>query len=414
MHIVKEISKTVFDVNRIRQDFPILHQKVNGQPLVYLDNAATSQKPRQVIDAITNYYEGYNSNVHRGAHHLSAKATDAYEEARKKVAEFLNAKSEVEINFTRGTTESINLVAQTFGRKFVNKGDEIIISAMEHHSNIVPWQMLCEEGGAILKVIPINDKGELLMDEFDKLLSDKTKLVAVVYVSNALGTINPVKEIITKAHQVKATVLLDAAQAVQHLAVDVQELDCDFLCLSGHKIYGPTGIGILYGKENLLEQMPPWQGGGEMIKSVTFKKTTYNDLPYKFEAGTPHIEGGIGLGAAIDYLNHLGVENISKYEHELLQYGTEQLKSIDGLRLIGTAKEKSSVLAFLVDDIHPFDMGTLLDNMGIAIRTGHHCCQPLMDRFDIEGTCRASIAFYNTKEELVKLAEGIQKAKSML
>lgn len=391
----------------------MLHQDVNGHPLIYFDNAATSQKPQSVIDAINHYYSVYNSNVHRGVHYLSGKATDAYEEARKKVQLFINARKDAEINFTRGTTEAVNLVAQTYGRKYVQSGDEIIVSAIEHHSNIVPWQMLCSEKGAKLRVIPLNDAGEMRMDEFDKLLNERTRIIAVSHVSNALGTVNPVREIIRKAHALDVPVLLDGAQAIQHLAVDVQELDCDFYCFSGHKMFGPTGIGILYGKERLLEDMPPWQGGGEMIKEVRFEGTTFNDLPYKFEAGTPNIEGGIGLGAAIDYITSIGIESIHNYEHELLQYGTELLGNIKGLRFYGTAKDKASVLSFLVNDIHPYDFGVILDKMGIAIRTGHHCCQPLMDFFHIEGTCRASLAFYNTKAELDRLAEGIEKAKKL-
>ncbi len=402
-----------FDVERIREDFPLLHQKVNGFPLVYFDNGATSQKPKSVIDAINQYYSIYNSNVHRGVHYLSGKATDAYEEARRKAQRFINAKGEVEINFTRGTTESINLVAQTWGRKYVKQGDEIIVSAMEHHSNTVPWQMLCEEKGAKLRVIPMNDAGELLMDEYDKLLNGRTRIVAVTHVSNALGTVNPVKEIIRKAHSAGAIAVIDGAQSVQHMAVDVQAVDCDFFCFSGHKVFGPTGIGILYGKEKLLDDMPPWQGGGEMIKQVTFEQTTYNELPYKFEAGTPNIEGGIGLGAALDYVTAVGLENIYNHEHDLLQYGTQLLQGIEGLRIYGTARDKASVISFLVDDIHPYDFGVILDKMGIAIRTGHHCCQPLMDRLKIEGTCRASFAFYNTREEMDRLAEAVKRAKGM-
>ncbi|MDZ4844708.1 MAG: cysteine desulfurase [Chitinophagales bacterium] len=409
----KKSAASSFNVEKIRADFPLLHQNVNGYPLVYFDNGATSQKPKSVIDAINQYYSVYNSNVHRGVHYLSGKATDAYEESRRIAQRFINAKSEVEINFVRGTTEAVNLVAQTYGRKYVKEGDEIIISAMEHHSNTVPWQMLCEEKGAKLRVIPMNEAGELLMDEYDKLLNERTRIVAVVHVSNALGTINPVAEIIKRAHAFNVPVLLDCAQSVQHMAVDVQELDCDFLCFSGHKVFGPTGIGILYGKEKLLEDMPPWQGGGEMIKEVRFDKTTYNDLPYKFEAGTPNIEGGIGLGAAIDYVTNVGLDNIAAYEHELLEYGTQLLQNIEGLRIYGIAREKASVISFLVDDIHPYDFGVILDKMGIAIRTGHHCCQPLMHQYNIEGTCRASFAFYNTKGEMDRLAEAVKKAKSM-
>jgi len=409
----KKSAASSFNVEKIRADFPLLHQNVNGYPLVYFDNGATSQKPKSVIDAINQYYSVYNSNVHRGVHYLSGKATDAYEESRRIAQRFINAKSEVEINFVRGTTEAVNLVAQTYGRKYVKEGDEIIISAMEHHSNTVPWQMLCKEKGAKLRVIPMNEAGELLMDEYDKLLNERTRIVAVVHVSNALGTINPVAEIIKRAHAFNVPVLLDCAQSVQHMAVDVQELDCDFLCFSGHKVFGPTGIGILYGKEKLLEDMPPWQGGGEMIKEVRFDKTTYNDLPYKFEAGTPNIEGGIGLGAAIDYVTNVGLDNIAAYEHELLEYGTQLLQNIEGLRIYGIAREKASVISFLVDDIHPYDFGVILDKMGIAIRTGHHCCQPLMHQYNIEGTCRASFAFYNTKGEMDRLAEAVKKAKSM-
>ncbi|HXH18498.1 MAG TPA: cysteine desulfurase [Chitinophagales bacterium] len=409
----KKPAASSFNVEKIREEFPLLHQKVNGFPLVYFDNAATSQKPRAVIDAINQYYSIYNSNVHRGVHYLSGKATDAYEESRRIAQRFINAKSEVEVNFTRGTTESVNLVAQTWGRKYVKQGDEVIISALEHHSNTVPWQMLCEEKGARLRVIPMNDAGELLLDEYDKLLNERTRIVAVTHVSNALGTVNPVRELIRKAHSAGAIAVIDGAQSVQHLAIDVQALDCDFFCFSGHKVFGPTGIGILYGKEKLLDDMPPWQGGGEMIKQVTFEKTTYNELPYKFEAGTPNIEGGIGLGAALNYVSAVGLENIYNHEHDLLQYGTQLLQDIEGVRIYGTARDKASVISFLVDDIHPYDFGVILDKMGIAIRTGHHCCQPLMDRLQIEGTCRASFAFYNTREELDRFAQAVRKAKSM-
>ena len=402
------------DIPNIRSQFPILHQTIKGKPLIYLDNAATSQKPLKVINAITEYYEQTNSNIHRGAHYLANKATEAYENSRKTIATHINARSEREINFVRGTTESRNLIAQTYGRKFIKKGDEIIISAMEHHSNIVPWQMLCEETGAILQVIPINDKGELLFEEYLKLLSPKTKLVSVVYVSNSLGTINPVKEIIAQAHQAGAKVFIDAAQALPHMKVDVQDLDCDFMGFSGHKVFGPTGIGIFYGKEEILNDMPPFMGGGEMIKTVSFKGTTYNDLPYKFEAGTPHIAGGIVLGEAIKYINEIGLEKIAAYEHELLEYGTQKLLQIEGLRIFGTAAHKSSVISFLINDIHPYDIGVLLNEQGIAIRTGHHCCQPLMDRLNIEGTCRASFAFYNTKQEIDWLCTAITKALSIL
>ena len=409
----KKISKTLLDVEQIRKDFPILHQLVNKKPLIYLDNAATSQKPLAVINAINNYYTQYNSNIHRGAHHLAHLATEAYENARSIVAQHINA-AEKEVNFVRGTTEAINLVASTYGRKFITKGDEIIISGLEHHSNIVPWQMLCEEKGATLKVIPITDDGEIIFEEYLKLLNEKTKIVSVPYVSNALGTINPVKEIIAAAHKVGAVVFIDAAQALPHQKVDVKELDCDFMGFSGHKVFAATGIGILYGKESLLEKMPPYMGGGEMIKNVTFEKTTYNELPYKFEAGTPNIEGGISLGTALNYINNIGLDKISAYEHELLEYGTEKLLEIDELKIIGRAKHKSSVLSFLVGDILPYDLGVLLNEQGIAIRTGHHCCQPLMNRLGIEGTCRASLAFYNTFEELDELVKGIKKAVTLL
>lgn len=407
------MKTTVLDVDAIRADFPILHQTVNGKPLVYLDNAATSQKPKAVIDAIDNYYKQYNSNIHRGAHHLAQLATEAYEGARKTIADHLNAQSK-EINFVRGTTEAINLIAATYGRKFLQAGDEIIISGMEHHSNIVPWQMLCEEKSAVLKVIPLNSAGEIIFDEYLKLLSNKTKIVSVPYVSNALGTINPVKQIITEAHKAGAVVFIDGAQALPHMKVDVKDLDCDFLGFSGHKVFAATGIGVLYGKEELLNAMPPYMGGGEMIKQVTFQKTTYNDLPYKFEAGTPHIEGGIALGAAINYINSIGLDNISAYEHELLAYGTEKLTAIEGLKIIGTAKNKSSVLSFVVDGVHAYDLGVLLNEQGIAVRTGHHCCQPLMDSFGIEGTCRASLAFYNTFGEIDALVAGLNKAIRIL
>lgn len=401
------------DIERIRKDFPVLHQQVNGKPFIYFDNAATSQKPKAVIDTIREYYEKYNSNIHRGAHHLAQLATEAYENSRQTIAQHLNA-AEKEINFVRGTTEAVNLVASTYGRKFLKAGDEIIISGLEHHSNIVPWQMLCEEKGAVLKVIPVSPSGELIQEEYRQMLSPKTKIVSVQYVSNALGSIHPVKEMIAAAHKVGAIVFLDAAQALPHMKVDVKDLDCDFLGFSGHKVFAATGIGVLYGKEKLLNDMPPYMGGGEMIKSVTFEKTTYNELPYKFEAGTPNIEGGISLGAALNYINQIGLEAIAVYEHELLEYGTKKLAEIDGLRLVGTAKEKSSVISFLVKDIHPYDVGVLLNEQGIAIRTGHHCCQPLMDGFGIEGTCRASFAFYNTFEEIDRFAEALKKAVKML
>jgi cysteine desulfurase / selenocysteine lyase len=401
------------DIEKIRQDFPILHQTVNGKPLVYFDNAATSQKPLAVINAISDYYEHYNSNIHRGAHYLAHKATEAYENARTIIAKHINA-ADKEINFVRGTTEAINLVAATYGRQFLNAGDEIIISVLEHHSNIVPWQMLCEKIGAVLRIIPINEAGEIIFDEYVKLLNEKTKLVSVAYVSNALGTINPVKEIIDAAHQAGAVAFIDGAQALPHQQIDVKALDCDFLGFSGHKVFASTGIGVLYGKEALLEKMPPYMGGGEMIKSVSFEKTTYNDLPYKFEAGTPNIEGGIALGAALHYINSIGLNKIAAYEHQLLEYGTTQLLKIDGLRMVGTAKNKSSVLSFLIGNILPYDLGVLLNEQGIAIRTGHHCCQPLMNRFKIEGTCRASLAFYNTFEEVDRFTEALKKVLPLL
>ncbi len=412
--MVTETTPTLFDVAALRAQFPILHQKVNGHPLVYLDNAATSQKPIAVINAITDYYERYNSNIHRGAHHLAQLATEAYENARITVSKHLNAASEKEINFVRGTTEAVNLVATSYGRKFIKAGDEIIVTAMEHHSNIVPWQMLCEEKGATLRVIPINDSGEIIFEEYLKLLNERTKIVSVAYVSNALGTIHPVKEIIAAAHKAGAVVFIDGAQALPHKKVDVQDLDCDFLGFSGHKVFAGTGIGILYGKQHLLEQMNPYMGGGEMIKTVSFSGTTYNELPYKFEAGTPHVEGGISLGAALDYINGIGLDKIAAYEDQLLQYGTQKLQAIEGLRLVGTAKNKCSVLSFVVEGVHSYDLGVLLNEQGIAIRTGHHCCQPLMERMGIEGTCRASLAFYNTTEEIDVLTKALQRAIKML
>ncbi len=392
-------TSQAYDVEAIRRDFPILHQKVYGHELVYLDNAATSQKPRSVIDAISRYYENGNANIHRGVHYLSEHATEEHEAARRTVQAFLNAADKREIIFVRSATEAINLVAQSYGRKHVKAGDEIVITAMEHHSNIVPWQMLCEEKEATLKVVPINDRGELILEELPKLLTPKTKIVAVTHVSNALGTINPLRKIIEIAHARNVPVVVDGAQAVPHLKVDVQALDADFYVFSGHKVYGPTGIGVLYGKRALLEAMPPYQGGGDMIRSVTFEKTLYNDLPYKFEAGTPNIGGAIGLGVAIDYITQLGIDNIAAHEHELLVYGTEALSAIPGVRLIGTAKEKAAVISFLIDGIHPHDIGTILDREGIAIRTGHHCAQPVMQRYKIPATARASFALYNTRAE---------------
>ena len=402
-----------FDVEKVREDFPILKVRVHGKPLVYLDNAATSQKPQVVIDTISRYYMAENSNIHRGIHFLSLQATRAYEDARDKVKHFLNASHTREILFVRGTTEGINLVAQSYGRTFIKEGDEIVISAMEHHSNIVPWQILCEQVGAKLRVIPINDDGELLIEEYEKLLNKRTKFVSVAHLSNALGTINPVKQIIEMAHRCGVPVLVDGAQAVPHLKVDVQDLDCDFYAFSAHKLFGPTGVGVLYGKANLLEAMPPYHGGGDMISSVTFEKTIYNVLPYKFEAGTPNIAGGVGLGAAIDYLNGIGLETVAAYEHELLSYATEAISRILGVRLIGTAKEKACVLSFVVDDIHAHDVGTILDEEGIAIRTGHHCAMPVMQRFGVPATARASLAFYNTREEIDALVAGILKVKEV-
>lgn len=402
-----------FDVNKVRADFPILSRKVHGLPLVYLDNAATTQKPQAVIDTLTKYYTDENANIHRGVHQLSQIATDAHDAARRTVQQFLNAADPAEIIFTRGATEAINLVAQTYGRAHVGAGDEVVISAMEHHSNIVPWQILCEEKGARLRIAPINDAGELLLDEFEALLNAKTKLVAITHISNALGTINPIARIVEMAHSKEIPVLVDGAQAVPHLPVDVQALGCDFYAFSGHKIYGPTGIGVLYGKRELLEAMPPWQGGGDMIRSVTFEKTLYNQLPYKFEAGTPDIAGAIGLGAALDYLSGIGIENALAHEQALLDYGTKALQAIPGLRLIGTAKEKAGVLSFVMDNIHPHDIGTILDQQGIAIRTGHHCAQPLMQRFGIPATARASLAVYNTTADLDALAAGIHRLKEV-
>ncbi|MGE5444291.1 MAG: SufS family cysteine desulfurase [Ignavibacteriales bacterium] len=402
-------TPTYFDVEKVRQDFPILKEKVRGKPLVYLDNAATSQKPQVVIDTIIRYYLAENSNIHRGIHFLSERATRAYEDARLKVKGFLNASSTQEVIFVRGTTEGINLVAQSYGRAFIKAGDEIIVSAMEHHSNIVPWQILCEQVGVRLRVIPINDNGELLIDEYERLLNAKTKIVSVAHVSNALGTINPIRQIIEMAHRWNAPVLIDGAQAAPHLAVDVQDLDCDFYAFSGHKLFGPTGIGVLYGKADLLEKMPPYQGGGDMIRSVTFEKTIYNTLPYKFEAGTSHIAGVIGLGSAIDYLGRIGLEKIAAYERGLLAYATDVLSVITGVRIIGTAKEKAGILSFVLNDVHPHDIGTILDCDGIAIRAGHHCAMPVMQRFGVPATARASFAFYNTKEEVDALVRAIHK-----
>ena len=411
-HLVSGAGEA-FNVEAIRRDFPILAQQVHGHPLVYLDNAATSQKPRAVIDAGSRYYERDNANIHRGVHFLSEHATGEHEAARRTVQRFINAADTHEIIFVRGATEGINLVAQTYGRTHVGTGDEILVSAMEHHSNIVPWQMLCEEKGAKLRVIPINDRGELLLDDVQKLLTPKVKLLAVTHVSNALGTVVPLRQIVEMAHAAGVPVLVDGAQAVPHIKVDVQELDCDFYAFSGHKVYGPTGIGVLYGKSELLSLMPPYQGGGDMIRSVTFEKTTYNALPYKFEAGTPDIAGAIGLGKAIEYLNQLGIENIAAHEHELLTYATESLLAVPGIRLIGTASDKAAVISFVMDDIHPHDIGTILDREGIAIRTGHHCAQPVMQRFGVPATARASFALYNTRQEVDALVAGIKKVQEV-
>ncbi len=403
-----------FDVFKIRADFPILAVKVHGKPLVYLDNAATTQKPQAVIDALIHYYTSENANIHRGVHALSELATESFEQARVKIQRFLGAGDPGEIVFVRGATEAINLVAQTYGRIHAGSSDEIIISSLEHHSNIVPWQILCEQQGARLRVIPINDDGELLLEEFEKLLGPKTKFVAIAHVSNALGTINPVRKMIEMAHRRNVPVLVDGAQAAPHVLIDLQALDCDFYVFSGHKLYGPTGIGVLYGKRKLLEAMPPYQGGGDMISSVTFEKTLYNKLPYKFEAGTPDVSGAIALGAAIDYVSNIGLDRIAAHEDKLLAYATHALSSIPGLRLIGTAQAKAAVLSFVMENIHPHDIGTVLDQQGIAIRTGHHCAQPLMQRFGVEATARASFALYNTQEEVDALVAGIHKVQEVL
>ena len=404
----------ILDIEAIRRDFPILDQVVNGRQLVYFDNAATTQKPLPVLHALTRYYEGYNANIHRGIHTLAEKATSAFEASRRAIQQFLNAAHVEEIIFTYGTTDGINLVAQTYGRRFLKEGDEIIITTMEHHSNIVPWQMLCEEKGCVLKVIPIDDQGDLILEEYEKLLSERTKFVSLVHVSNALGTINPVKTIIDKAHAVGAKVLIDGAQASSHIDIDVQALDADFYVFSAHKLYGPTGMGVLYGKRDLLNAMPPWRGGGEMIKEVTFEKTTYNDLPYKFEAGTPNIADVIAVYAALEYVETLGKKKIADYEHSLLEYATEALESIDGLRIVGKSAEKISVVSFVLDGIHHQDTGVILDQQGIAVRTGHHCTQPLMRRFNLTGTTRASFAVYNTKEEIDRLVQGLLRVKKMM
>ncbi len=413
MSSAAEVIRPVFEAGKYRQDFPLLSRAVRGKPLVYFDNAATSQKPLAVIETVDRYYKETNANIHRGVHTLSEEATAAYESTRAKCKSFINAESIKEIIFVKGTTEAINLVVSTYGRSNIKTGDEIIISWMEHHSNIVPWQLLCEQSGAKLKVIPINDDGELIMEEYKKMLGPLTKMVAVGHISNALGTINPIKEIIDLAHEHDAAVLIDGAQAAPHTAIDVQALDCDFYAFSSHKLFGPTGVGVLYGKQSLLEAMPPYQGGGDMIKVVTFEKTLYSDLPHKFEAGTPNIAGVIGLGAAIDYINSIGIDAIAAYEHELLEYATDAALNVEGIRLIGTAKEKASILSFVLDKIHPHDLGTILDHEGIAIRTGHHCAMPVMERFKVPATARASFTFYNTKQEIDVLITGIDCARKV-
>lgn len=415
MSAVQQAARPLaFDVDRIRRDFPALNQQVHGRPLVYLDNAATSQKPQPVIDAMVAYYTRDNSNIHRAVHQLSERATRQYEEARIKIQRWINAPDAHNVIYVRGTTEAINLVAQTFGRAHVQAGDEVLITALEHHSNIVPWQILCQEKQAHLRIAPIDDRGEVIFEEFEKLLGPRTRIAAIGHVSNALGTVNPVREMIQAAHAKGIPVLVDGAQAAPHMKVNVQELDCDFYALSGHKAYGPTGIGVLYGRSSLLEAMPPWQGGGDMIRSVTFEKTLFNDLPYKFEAGTPNIAGAIGMGAAIDYLETIQFEEAEAHEEDLLRYATAKITEIKGVHIIGTAAKKASVLSFILDGVHPHDAGTILDRQGIAVRTGHHCAQPVMDRFNIAATTRASLAFYNTREEIDALAAGILKVKEML
>ena len=410
---VEPIPADAFDVEKIRSDFPALHQKIYGKPLVYLDNAATTQKPQAVLNVINTYYVCSNANVHRGIHFLSERATRTYEYARAKVQHFLNAAHSSEIIFVRGTTEAINLVAQSYGRSQLKAGDEILLSIIEHHSNIVPWQLVAESTGAKVRAIPVNDRGELILEEYERMLSERTKIVALGHVSNALGTIHPVKQIIRMAHEYGAITLIDGAQSVPHITVNVRELDADFYAFSGHKIYGPTGIGILYGKQQLLEKMPPYQGGGEMIRDVNIDRTTYADLPHKFEAGTPHIAGSVALGAAIDYVAHLGLDNIARYEHELLVKGTEKISTIPGLRLIGTAKEKSAILGFVMEGVHPHDIGTILDREGVAVRVGHHCAQPAMKRFGLPATARASFSFYNTEQEIDRLYAGLLKVKEV-
>jgi cysteine desulfurase / selenocysteine lyase len=406
-------SKFKFDVERIRADFPILNRKVNGKPLVYLDNAATAQKPLSVIENLKRFYLEENSNIHRGVHYLSQKATERYEGTRKKIRTFINAHDVHEVIFVRGTTEAINLVAHSFVRERIKPGEEILITGMEHHSNIVPWQIVCEQTGGLLRVVPINDKGEIIIDEYEKMITPKVKFISIVHISNSLGTVNPVKQMIEMAHEHNIPVLIDGAQAVSHMKVDVRDLGCDFYVFSGHKMFGPTGIGILYGRTEHLEQMPPYQGGGDMIKSVTFEKTVYNDLPYKFEAGTPNIAGVVALGTAVDYINSVGLDAIYEYEQDLLAYATESVLSVDGLRIIGTARKKSAVISFMLEDVHPHDIGTIIDSEGVAIRTGHHCTQPVMQRFGIPATARASFAMYNTKEEVDALIRGIETARKV-
>ncbi len=402
------------DTHTLRKQFPILHREVNKRPLVYLDNAATTQKPLAVMERLQNYYASENSNIHRGAHFLSQEATDAYEQARKSTQAFINARHAHEIIFTRGTTESINLVAHSYGKQFLQEGDEVIITAMEHHANIVPWQMACQDHGATLRVLPMNAEGELLLDQYRRMLSSKTRMVAITHVSNALGTINPVKQMVEMAHQREIPVLIDGAQATPHMAVDVQDLDCDFYCFSGHKMYGPMGVGVLYGKEEWLNKMPPYQGGGEMIKEVSFRKTTYNELPFKFEAGTPNVADVLGMEAAFQFLNGLGISHIAAHEQMLSQYAAQKLKGLDKLRFVGTARERTSVISFVFEDIHPYDTGTLLDKMGIAVRTGHHCAQPIMEFFGLPGTVRVSLAAYNTREEIDVLYDALQTVRQML
>ena len=414
MTISTDRAASTINFDKIRTDFPLLNRRMNGKPIVFLDSAASSQKPQYVLNVMDGYYKSQHANVHRGVYQLSQEATDAFEKARRLVKTFINAPFEKEVIFVRGTTEGINLMAASYGKKFLQAGDAVLISAMEHHSNIVPWQLICEEKGVQLKVVPINDAGELIMSEFDKLLTDEVKIVAINHISNTLGTINPVKEIIDKAHAKGIPVLLDGAQAIPHLKVDVQDLDVDFYAFSGHKMFGPTGIGILYGKEKWFDAMPPYHGGGEMIETVTFEKTTFNELPHKFEAGTPDIAGAIGLGAAIEYMQSIGHEAIMKYEDDLLQYATRQLKGLKGVRIIGGAAKKASVISFIIEGTHPYDVGTILDKMGIAVRTGHHCTQPLMARFGIPGTVRASLAFYNNRQDIDKLVEGVKRAAQML